>query len=91
MNKITTFSTNQQFSTGSFAQKTFAQTGKIGITFFISENQIGAEIEGFSITTIYLKKPKTEKHIRSNHWFVERYIKPCHNANELIELFNIKK
>lgn len=90
MNKITSFSTNQQFSTGGFAQRSFRQTGKIAITFFDNHNSIGAEIEGFAISTCFVKTPKTEKHKRQNHWFVVRYIQPCHNAIELMEMFNIK-
>ena len=90
MDKITSFSTNQQFSTGRFAQRTFEQTGKIDITFFDNQKFIGAEIEGFEIASRFVKNPKTEKHKRQNHWFVVRYIQPCHNATELLEMLNIK-
>jgi hypothetical protein len=89
MEKLLSFSTDQKFSTGQLAQRTFSRTGKIYITFFIHNNRIGAEIEGFEIQTRFVKKPKNQKEKNCNKYFVDRFIKPCHNANELFKIFKI--
>jgi len=84
------YSTDQKFSTGSLAQRTFSRTGKIYIKFFIHHDRIGAEIEGFEIQTRFVKNPKNQKEKNCNQFFVARYIQPCHNANELLKMFNIE-
>jgi hypothetical protein len=87
---IKTFSTKPNFSTGVFAQREFDQFGKIGITFHVNQNMIGATICGFEITATFQRNPKTISQQKMNVWFVERYILNCHNANELLQLMKIE-
>lgn len=84
--KISSFTTQPNHFTGAVANKDLANWGKIHINFYVKQKTIGVEVAGFCSTFEYVLNPKNQKQQRLNEYFLERYILPCHNAEELLNI-----
>jgi hypothetical protein len=84
MNTVTTYTTKANHFTGPTAKRDLEKSGKIDLKFFIHKDRIGIEVAGFTSPFCYLYSPKTSKEINQNNNFIERYVKPCYNGEELL-------
>lgn len=89
LKKISSFTTKPNHFTGAVANLDMARSGKIQVDFFIGQKTIGVEVAGFCSAFYFVFNPKNQKEQRLNQYFLERYIFPCHNAEDLIsEMIN---
>lgn len=79
LTKIQTKSNDLSYSNGVVAQNDFKKCGYIDVTFYLNSERIGIEVAGFSSSYFYTFNPKSLKEIKSNKFFVERYIDKCEN------------
>jgi hypothetical protein len=70
---IQTITKNKEAFTGETTQKAFEKQGFAFMTFFVSRNQIGVEIEGFCASTYYTIR-KHWSFNKMNKNFVEKFI-----------------
>jgi hypothetical protein len=84
MNTLTTYTTKANHFTGPTAQSDLAKSGKIDLKFYIHTDRIGVEVAGFTSAFCYWSNPKTPKQKNQNNNFIERYVKPCYNSEELL-------
>ena len=85
MNTSSSYTTKANHFTGAIAQSDLAKHGKIDIKFYIHADTIGVSVAGFeAIDTVYFRNAQTEIGKRRNCNFIERYVKPCYNSEELL-------
>jgi hypothetical protein len=82
-NTIIAYCYNKEAHTGNTIRKDFENCGKYYLKFFITENRIGVEVNGFCSIYSYNFNPKSKKDIRINDFFVSRYIDTCDNSEVL--------
>lgn len=84
---LPTITKNKEAFQGETTQKAFEKQGFAFMTFYVSRNQIGVEVEGFCAANHYTIK-KNRQAIRSNNMFIERFVNNCESKEVL--LFIIK-
>ncbi len=84
MKTVSSYTTISNHFTGSIAQSDLAKHGKIDLRFYIHANRIGVDVAGFSYCSYFLLNAKNESQKKQNSRFIERYVKPCYNSEELL-------
>lgn len=84
---LPTITKNKEAFTGETTQKAFEKQGFAFMTFYVSRNQIGVEVEGFCAANHYTIR-KNRQALRSNNMFIERFVNNCESKDIL--LFIIK-
>ena len=73
--------------TGFIAQLDFAKYDCHVLQFYINQKFIGVDIAGVSSNHIIYINPQKNQ-VKQNKFFIDRYVLPCENSNEILANFN---
>jgi hypothetical protein len=83
MKTITAKTSDKTMSTGSLFQSAISKHGYASLEFHVHQLHIGLSIEGIETPHGYFLKPKNDSQKRGNQVFVNRFVTPCENSDEL--------
>lgn len=89
METIKTISKKDVF-TGATAKNDFARYGKVDLTFYVQENQIGVSVAGFSSSLVYKFSATSTKDLFNNTLFVDRYVRHVEDKEKIFNLIASK-
>lgn len=85
--KFTGICTQQNQFTGVTTQKDFSINNCHILQFYKNEKFIAVDVAGFSASNIFNFNPKG-KEVKSNQFFIDRYVMACDNSSEILPFFN---
>lgn len=83
MKTITAKTSDKTMSTGSLFQSAISKHSYASLEFHVHQFHIGLSIEGFETSNRYFLKPKNDTQKMANQLFLNRFVIPCHNSDDL--------
>lgn len=89
MKRVQTFSTRPNHFDGPTANRQLLTRGKIDICFHVTDTRVDVYVAGYPSPHSYTPNVSSKWAKERNAKFIQRYVAPCHNAQELIKtVFN---
>ena len=85
--KFTAICKEKNQFTGFIAQLDFSKYGCHVLQFYKNEKFIAVDIAGISSNQIFYFNPQKNQ-LKQNKFFIDRYVLPCENSNEILINFN---